>query len=124
MKRRLLSRKRRRFFFTSSQELVKFLCPKLFAHVPVESLKTWPRLVGKEIAEKGFCLPVNQVAVGAENKENKIKIVRISRRPSLFLSCFFSTSWASLRARAKNSPRSVHSLPSHHGSKNYLNLDF
>jgi hypothetical protein len=63
---------------------VKFLFPKLFAHAPVESLKTWPRLVGKEVAEEGFCLLVNQAAVGAENKESKIKIVRISRRPFPF----------------------------------------
>jgi hypothetical protein len=48
-----------------------------------------------------------------ENKESKIEMIRIGGRPFLLL---FS-SWASLRAREKNSLQSVLLFACYHGSK-------
>ena len=61
---------------------MKLLFPKLFAHVPVEGLEAWAGLSRKEVTEEGFCLPIGPVVVGAENEEGKIKVIRISWRPS------------------------------------------
>ena len=40
------------------------------------------RLIRKEVAEEGLCLPVGPVVVGEENEEGKIEVIRISGRPS------------------------------------------
>jgi len=61
---------------------MKLLFSKLFAHVPVEGLEAWAGLIREEVAEESLCLPVSPVVVGAENKEGKVEVIRISGRPS------------------------------------------
>jgi len=61
---------------------MKLLFPKLFAHVPVEGLEAWAGLIREEVRKEGLCLPVGPVVVGAENEEGKIKVIRISWKPS------------------------------------------
>ena len=64
---------------------MKLLFPKLFAHVLVAGLEAWARLIQKKVTEEGFCLSIGPVVVGAENEEGKIKVIRISWRPSPLL---------------------------------------
>jgi len=61
---------------------MKLLFPKLFAHGLVAGLEAWAGLIRKEVAEESLCLPVSPVVVGAENKEDKVEVIRISGRPS------------------------------------------
>ena len=74
---------------------MKPLFPKLFAHVLVAGLETWAGLIREEVAEESLCLPVSPVVVvvvGAENKEGKIEVIRISGRPSPLPFPLFSAS--------------------------------
>ena len=79
---------RREFFLKKAklllqelQEFMKLRFPKFFAHVPAEGLEAWAGLIRKEVAEEGICLPVGSL-VEAENKEGKVKVIRISWRPA------------------------------------------
>jgi len=100
---------------------MKLLFPKLFAHGLVAGLEAWAGLTRKEVTEEGLCLPIGPVVVGAENEEGKIKVIRISWRPSPLPLPPLLHLLGQLQGHGKNTLRPLHMLPPHHGSKNYLN---
>ena len=99
---------------------MKLLFSKLFAHALVAGLETWAGLIRKE---EGLCLPVSPVVVGAENKEGKVKVIQISRRPSPLPLPPLLHLLSQLQGHGKHPFRPIHLLSSHHGAKSYPKPD-
>jgi len=102
---------------------MKRLFSKLFAHVLVAGLETLGRLIREEVAEESLCLPVSPVVVGAENKEGKVKVIQISRRPSPLPLPLLLHLLSQLQGHGKHPFRPIHLLSSHHGAKSYPKPD-